>query len=128
LTRSLPLSRAAAIALIVLLTAASSTDAALKLREESQRKRAPEFELIDAGGKLMRLSDYQGRVVLLDFWATWCVPCKASIPWISELSQKYRDTSLTVIGISMHEDGCPVVKLFMPRCRSRIPSCWGPNA
>ena len=124
MTRSLPLRRVA-ITLIVLLIAAVPVDGGVKLRKESQRKRAPEFELNDGGGRLVRLSDYKGKVVLLDFWATWCVPCKASIPWISELSEKYRDAGLTVIGISMDEDGWQVVKPFIAKMQIPYPILLG---
>ena len=58
---------------------------------DKERKPAPEFELKDADGKTVRLSDYKGKVVLLDFWATWCGPCKIEIPWFIEFERQYKD-------------------------------------
>jgi thiol-disulfide isomerase/thioredoxin len=81
--------------------------------------------LKNAEGKIVRLSDYSGKVVLIDFWATWCGPCKSSIPWINELSEKYREDGLAVIGISMDEDGWAAVKPFMEQMRMTYPVVMG---
>src|SRR4051812_18502834 len=65
---------------------------------------APDFTLRDLAGRDVRLSDYQGKnVVLLDFWATWCVPCEAALPHIEELYQRYKDNGLVVLGIAMDD-------------------------
>ena len=93
--------------------AAISASAGITLKKEGERKRAPDFELKDGEGKTVRLSDYAGKVVLLDFWATWCAPCRGSIPWMNELSATYGSAGLAVVGISMDEDGWQAVKPFM---------------
>jgi cytochrome c biogenesis protein CcmG/thiol:disulfide interchange protein DsbE len=80
---------------------------------DKERKAAPEFELKDADGKTVRLSDYKGKVVLLDFWATWCGPCKIEIPWFIEFERQYKDKGFAVIGVSMDEEGWTVVKPFV---------------
>ena len=80
---------------------------------EKERKAAPEFELKDADGKTVRLSDYKGKVVLLDFWATWCGPCKIEIPWFIEFERHYKDQGFAVVGVSMDEEGWTVVKPFV---------------
>jgi peroxiredoxin len=69
------------------------------------RKSAPDFNLSDAEGASIRLSDYRGRVVILDFWATWCHGCKIEIPWYMEFQNKYKERGLAVIGVSMDDDG-----------------------
>jgi peroxiredoxin len=111
----------AAIALFI----AQPANAAIKLKKDAQRKHAPEFELQDVQGRNVRLSDYAGKVVVLDFWATWCAPCKASMPWLMELSEKYRDAGLAVIGISMDEGGWQVVKPFAEKMHITYPILLG---
>ena len=79
----------------------------------NSRKIAPPFSLPDATGTPIRLSDYKGRVVLLNFWATWCHGCKTEIPWYIEFQDKWKGRGLTVIGASMDDDGWKVVKPFV---------------
>jgi peroxiredoxin len=68
------------------------------------RKAAPDFTLPDANGVSFKLSQFNGKVVLLNFWATWCHGCKTEIPWYVEFQSKYKDEGLTVVGVSMDED------------------------
>jgi len=65
---------------------------------------APEFSLKDLNGNQLNLADYKGKVVLLDFWATWCGPCRIEIPGFVELQQRYRNQGFTVIGILTEDD------------------------
>lgn len=63
-------------------------------------KRAPLFE-VEGAVKPIRLADYKGRVVYVDFWACWCAPCKKSFPWLNEMQEKYGPLGFSVIGISL---------------------------
>jgi peroxiredoxin len=104
-----------AVALCLSLGACSPerTARAASLAPDKERPRAPDFELTDASGKIVRLSDYRGKVVLLDFWATWCGPCKIEIPWFKEFERQHKDKGFAVIGVSMDEEGWDVVKPFV---------------
>ena len=62
-----------------------------------------DFTLKDVNGADVRLSDYKGKVILIDFWATWCGPCKIEIPWFVELQNKYGKDGLQAIGISVDD-------------------------
>jgi len=85
------------------------------------RAAAPSWELNDVGGKPLKLSDFKGKVVILDFWATWCPPCRAEIPGFVALQNKYADKGLTVIGVSVDEQGPSVVKPFMRQLKMNYP-------
>jgi len=87
------------------------------LRPPEQRQPAPEFNLKDPDGRTVRLSDYRGKVVLLNFWATWCGPCKIEIPWFIEFEQRHKDRGFAVLGISMDEDGWDVVRPYISRLK-----------
>ena len=78
----------------------------------SKRHIAPDFTLKDATGAEVKLSDYRGKVVLLNFWATWCGPCALEIPWFIEFEQQYKSRGFEVLGISMDEDGWKAIKPF----------------
>ena len=71
-----------------LAAAADQTTVRAALQPENQRKLAPEFTLKDAKGKTVKLKNYRGKVLLLDFWATWCGGCKEEIPWFAEFQKK----------------------------------------
>jgi peroxiredoxin len=81
----------------------------------NSRKIASDFTLSDSKGASVKLSDYKGQVVLLDFWATWCGGCKVEIPWYMEFQNKYRASGLSVIGVSMDDDGWKSVKPFLEK-------------
>ncbi len=67
-------------------------------------KPAPAFTLKTVDGKTVSLSDYKGKAVLLNFWATWCSPCKLEMPWLIDMQKKYASQGFTVLGIS-EDDG-----------------------
>ena len=77
------------------------------------RKPAPDFTLTNANGIPVNLSDYKRKVVLLNFWATWCGPCKIEIPWFIEFEKMYQDRGFATVGVSMDEDGWQSVKPFV---------------
>jgi len=72
-------------------------------KPSSQTQTAPDFTLNSPDGKPLTLSSYRGKVVLLDFWATWCTPCRAEIPRFIEWQQKYGDKGFVVLGVSMDD-------------------------
>jgi thiol-disulfide isomerase/thioredoxin len=64
---------------------------------------APDFSLSSLAGQTVTLEQYRGKVVLLDFWATWCPPCRMTIPLLIKLQEKYRDEGLVILGISIDD-------------------------
>jgi len=72
-------------------------------KEETGSKAAADFTLQDMDGKNVSLSDFKGKPLLIDFWATWCPPCRASIPGIQKLHKTYGDKGLVVLGISLDD-------------------------
>lgn len=91
----------------------------------SQGKAAPAFELKDLDGKTVKLSDFKGKVVLLNFWATWCPPCREEIPDLIALQNKYRDKGLVVLGVSLDQKGPAPVKSFVGRMKINYPVVIG---
>jgi thiol-disulfide isomerase/thioredoxin len=83
-----------------------------------------EFTLKDLNGSDVKLSSYKGKVILLDFWATWCGPCKLEIPWFNEFHQKYKDKGFTVVGISA-DDELDKLKPFVAEYRMSYPVLQG---
>ncbi|MEE8330063.1 MAG: TlpA disulfide reductase family protein [Thermodesulfovibrionia bacterium] len=87
--------------------------------DEKPYKKAPHFTLSDIKGKSVSLSDFKGKVILIDFWATWCRFCRLSIPMFASLYDEYRDKGFEVIGIALEYDGGKKLKIFAKE--NRIP-------
>jgi thiol-disulfide isomerase/thioredoxin len=81
-------------------------------KSESSEIGAPVWELRDLNGKKVNSSEFKGKVVILDFWATWCGPCRMEIPGFIELQKNYGAKGLVVVGIALDEEGTLVVKPF----------------
>ncbi len=74
-------------------------------------KRAPEFSLRTVEGKKLSLSDYRGKAVLINFWATWCAPCKIEMPWLVALHSQYAPQGFEILGVSEDDADTPRAKL-----------------
>ena len=74
-------------------------------------KRAPEFNLRTVDGKKVSLSDYKGKAVLINFWATWCAPCKIEMPWLVALRSQYAPQGFEILGVNEDDAGTPRAKL-----------------
>lgn len=83
------------------------------VKPANKRNMAQDFELKDADGKPVKLSSYKGKVVLLNFWATWCGPCKLEIPWFIEFEKTYGPQGFAVLGVAMDDDGWKEVKPYI---------------
>ena len=84
-------------------------------------KAAPSFTLQDLNSKQVSLSDFKGKVVILDFWATWCPPCVKEIPHFVELYEQYKGEKFTIVGISLDRQGVSVVKPFVQKYQVNYP-------
>jgi len=89
----------------------------LQAQEEDAAKtpglvKAADFQLTDLEGNTVKLSDYKGKVVILDFWATWCPPCVKEIPHFNKLTKKFGKKGLVALGVSVDRDGLKAVEKF----------------
>ncbi len=86
---------------------------ALDLIRPSRAQAAKEFTVPTPDGKTLRLADYKGKVVFLNFWATWCPPCKEEMPAMERLYQRYKGKGFVVLAVSVDAEGAPVVIPFV---------------
>jgi peroxiredoxin len=87
----------------------------------AQQQKAPNFSLKSADGKTYQLSQLKGKVVIVNFWATWCGPCRREIPDFIEAYKKYKSQGLEIIGVSVDEDGWSKVKPFVTENKINYP-------
>ena len=91
-----------------------------------QRKVAPDFELKSMDGRSLRLSNFRGHAVLLNFWATYCAPCRVEMPWFVDLYKQYHDQGLEIIGVSMDDAGeQPQIADFVREIKVNYPILLG---
>jgi peroxiredoxin len=95
------------------------------LKPPSGRTLAPDFNLKDANGKDVKLTDLKGKVVLVNFWATWCEGCQVEIPWLIEFQKEHEARGLVVIGISMDDDGWKSVRPWLKEKKVNYPIVIG---
>jgi peroxiredoxin len=102
-----------------------TAQAILKSREVRASKRAPDFTLKNSRGERIRLADYKGKVVLLNFWATWCAPCRTEIPWFVDFEKEFQARGFTVLGVSMDEDGWKAINPYVAEHKINYPVVLG---
>jgi thiol-disulfide isomerase/thioredoxin len=112
--------RALAVAAVVAAWPACNRNAARPGAEAARL----DFVLQDMHGQDVRLADYKGRPLLINFWATWCGPCKAEIPWFTEFAEKYAPQKFAVLGISV-DDTAEDIKPFAEKFRVTYPMLVG---
>jgi cytochrome c biogenesis protein CcmG/thiol:disulfide interchange protein DsbE len=91
-------------------------------------KQAPAFSLKGADGKSLDLKGLAGKVVVVNFWATWCPPCRAEIPGMQEVYEKYKTKGLEIVGVSLDRDGWNVVNPFLQKTKMTYPVVMGDAA
>lgn len=86
---------------------------------------APDFELKDVNGKMVKLSDFRGKAVVLNFWATWCPPCKVEIPWFEDLQDKYGSQGLAIVGVALDDASDEDIAEFAKEMKMNYPVLIG---
>ncbi len=86
---------------------------------------APDFVLKDLSGKTVKLSDYRGKAVVLNFWATWCPPCKTEIPWFEDLQDRYGNQGLEVVGVALDDSSDQDIAKFAQEMKMNYPVLLG---
>lgn len=107
---------------VALLTALTVSPVSADLTNAAARKTAPDFKVQDANGNAVSLSALKGKVVLLDFWATWCAPCKLEIPWFMEFQTDYGSKGLAAVGVALDDGGWERLSPTSKNIRSTIRS------
>jgi thiol-disulfide isomerase/thioredoxin len=107
-----PLLRASAIAICVTLLLVVNRPTTYHLSHPYQ---APEFELMDLNGNAVHLSSFRGKAVVLNFWASWCAPCRREFPWFIDFQKEYGAQGLQIIGVSMDDGGKDEIAPFVRR-------------
>jgi peroxiredoxin len=95
--------------------AAPATGSTPTTKTTTSRPAAPDFRLVDLDGKPVQLSKLRGKVVLVDFWATWCGPCRMEIPHLKKLHERYAAKGLVILGLSVDHQGVEGVREFVRR-------------
>ena len=106
------------LAIIVLMSGACGLSSA---REQDSSSVAPDFRVTDLTGKTISLSDYRGKVLFLNFWATWCPPCRAEIPDFVEAYAEQKANGLEILGISVDTAGKSAVSAFVEKYKINYP-------
>ena len=88
---------------------------------------APDFELVSLDGRRVKLSDYRGKAVVLNFWATWCAPCKVEMPWFVDLQNQYGSDGLTILGVAMDDSEPRKIAQFASEMGVNYPVLLGTN-
>ena len=120
------------VAVAVTLTVAAAGAAedpvtALGLTRPSPVRAARDFQLATPTAGQVRLSDFKGKVVVLNFWATWCKPCEEEMPSMERLYQRLKERGLVVVAISMDADGAAVVRPFVEKHKLTFPVALDPR-
>lgn len=111
--------------LLFCLAAAAAVVTAPAKAEASAKAPAPQWTLKDLDGGEVKSADFAGKVVVIDFWATWCPPCREEIPGYVALQEKYRDQGVVIVGISLDRGGPKVVKPFAEKMKINYPLVMG---
>ena len=90
-----------------------------------QGQAAPDFDLQTLDGKNTKLSDFRGKAVLLNFWATWCGPCKIEMPWFVELQKQYGPQGLQIVGVAMDDSSTEDIAKFVKEMDVNYPILLG---
>ena len=107
--------------LVLIFSLCANTNAKKGDLSDSSFSAAPAFSLTDLRGNELILSDYKGKVVFLNFWATWCPPCQAEIPGFVEAYAEYKDKGMEIIGISVDRGGSDKVLDFVKAYQINYP-------
>jgi peroxiredoxin len=106
---------------ISLMPLSASSQSKLKMAPQ----KAPNFSLKTANGKTIELSKLKGKVVVVNFWATWCPPCRAEIPGFVDLYKKYKSKGVEIVGISLDQEGWDAVNPFLQKNNINYPIVVG---
>ena len=117
------------IALYVFVSLQNKTPPAIDIEPDQTRQGppAPNFTLQDMDGRMVSLSDYKGKVVLLNIWATWCPPCVAEAPSIDKLHKMFEDEDFSLLAVSIDEGGKKAVEDFMKKKNLNFPVLLDPE-
>lgn len=105
-------------------TFTAPADAALEAAND--RPMAPDFELTNMQGEIITLSQYRGKVVLLNFWASWCPPCRAEMPAMEELYQTMKGSDFVMLAVNVEEDGFAAAERFLEEVPVTFPILLDP--
>src|SRR5262249_54959703 len=100
---------------------------ATSLAGDVRGAQAPDFELVSLDGRKVTLSDFRGKAVVLNFWATWCVPCKTEMPWFVDFQKQYGSDGLAIVGVAMDDSDPQKIAQFASELGVNYPVLLGTN-